>query len=280
MCGIAGIFDPERNPGLAELSPMVAIQAHRGPDADGEWVSGSIALGMRRLSIIDLAGGDQPIFNEDGSIAVVFNSEIYNYLELRKELILRGHRFRTSGDTEVLVHLWEEHGAAMLPFLNGMFAFALWDTRRQSLFLARDRMGIKPLYYTRSGSRWFFASELKCLLTQPEVNRELDLDSLADFLRLGYIPREFTPYRAIHKLLPGHSLLLERQESRLSRWWNLADQVSCDTKKSELARLFEDSVRLRMRSDVPVASFLSGGLDSSLVTIVAQEQTPIPIHSY
>jgi len=280
MCGIAGIFDPLVNPKREQLAPMVAIQSHRGPDAEGLWVSGSIALGMRRLSIIDLAGGDQPIFNEDGSIAVVFNGEIYNYVELRKDLIARGHRFRTSSDTETLVHLYEERGIDMLPALNGMFAFAIWDRRRSRVFLARDRMGIKPLYYAQSGSRWFFASELKCLLTQREVNRDLDLDSLADFLRLSYIPRESTPYRAVHKLLPGHSLVIDADGANMQQWWNLADLGSCDGRESELERMFTDSVKLRMRSDVPVASFLSGGLDSSLVTILAQEQAPNPIHTF
>jgi asparagine synthase (glutamine-hydrolysing) len=257
---------------------MIAIQRHRGPDGSGQWAEGGIALGMRRLAIIDVAGGDQPIFNEDGSVAVVFNGEIYNYLELREDLLARGHRFRTRSDTEVLVHLYEERGTEMLPLLNGMFAFALWDSRRRLVFLARDRMGVKPLYYAQCGSRWLFASELKCLLTQPEVKRDLDLDSIADFLRLGYIPREATPYLGVRKLLPGHSLAISDNGARLSKWWDLAETQ--DFGKEDLERLFTDSVKLRMRSDVPVASFLSGGLDSSLVTILAQEQSPKPLHTF
>jgi len=182
---------------------MVDILRHRGPDADGMMECGPLAMGMRRLSIIDLAGGDQPIYNEDKSIAVVFNGEIYNYLELREHLQQRGHRFATKSDTEVLVHLYEEEGANFLPRLNGMFAFALWDSCAQKLLLARDRMGVKPLYYARAGGRWFFGSELKALLTQKEVDTDLDLEALANYLRLGYIPREATPYRGVRRLLPG-----------------------------------------------------------------------------
>src|SRR5271170_4365072 len=180
MCGIAGIFDPIRNLRLDELKPMVDIQSHRGPDADGFMVDGPLAMGMRRLSIIDLAGGDQPIFNEDRSLSVVMNGELYNYVEIRNWLLQQGHRLSTHGDTEVLVHLYEEHGPALLPKLNGMFAFALWNRKSESLFLARDRMGVKPLYYARIGSRWLFASELKALLTQGNLNTELDLDAIAD----------------------------------------------------------------------------------------------------
>ncbi len=157
MCGIAGIFDLNKFPRLEDLKPMVDIQSHRGPDADGFLVDGPLAMGMRRLSIIDLAGGDQPIYNEDGSLGVVMNGELFNYVELREWLIRRGHQFSTKSDTEVLVHLYEEHGPALLPKLNGMFAFALWNRRSRSLLLARDRMGVKPLYYAQIGSRWLFA---------------------------------------------------------------------------------------------------------------------------
>jgi asparagine synthase (glutamine-hydrolysing) len=278
MCGIAGIFDPARPPRYSEIASMVAMQKHRGPDGAGHWVDGPVALGMRRLAIIDVAGGDQPIFNEDSTVAIVFNGEIYNYLELREDLIAKGHRFETRSDTEVLVHLYEELGAGMLPLLNGMFGFAIWDARRRQVFLARDRMGVKPMYVALCGSRWLFASESKSLLSQPHVDRELDLDSIADFLRLGYIPREGTPYKKIRKLLPGHALTLREDGSSLSRWWNLAEHQ--DAGEKDLDRLFSDSVKLRMRSDVPVAAFLSGGLDSSLVTIVAQEQAPNPINTF
>jgi asparagine synthase (glutamine-hydrolysing) len=199
MCGIAGIFDSKRPPLLGDLKPMVDIQSHRGPDADGFLVNGSIAMGMRRLSIIDLAGGDQPIFNEDESVAVVMNGELFNYVELREWLCGRGHRFQTKSDTEVLVHLYEEHGPALLPKLNGMFAFALWDRRSQSLLLARDRMGVKPLYCAHMGSRWLFASELKSLLTQKELDTDFDLDAIADCAQSSPRSLSLDPGRSVRK---------------------------------------------------------------------------------
>jgi asparagine synthase (glutamine-hydrolysing) len=285
MCGIAGIFDSARPPSLAELKPMVDIQRHRGPDDAGFLAEGPMALGMARLSIIDLPGGKQPISNEDGSVVVVLNGEIYNFIELRNWLLSRGHRFSTRSDTEVLVHLYEEHGKGMLPKLNGMFAFAIWDKRRRSLFVARDRMGVKPLYYAHMGSRWLFASELKALLTQTAFNQDLDLDAIADFLRLSYIPREATPYLASRRLLPGHYLLVDENKFENHAWWDLGECALAGAEKREsmeekVKLAFDDSVRLRMRSDVPVASFLSGGLDSSLVTATAQRLSPTPIQSF
>ena len=281
MCGIAGIFDPERPPLANDLAPMIRIQRHRGPDAEGMLVAGPVAMGMRRLSIIDVSGSNQPIFNEDGTVAVVLNGEIFNFVELRQELLHHGHALRTMGDTETLVHLYEEYGETFVERLNGMFAFALWDSRVRRLLLSRDRMGVKPLYYCQAGSRWFFGSELKCILTQPESDSTLDLESLADFLRLSYIPREATPYRFIRKLLPGHSLVISPTSSRVVRWWNLADlQSRVPDPVTSLESLFDDAVKLRMRSDVPVASFLSGGLDSSLVTITAQQRTEQPIKTF
>ena len=285
MCGIAGIYDSIRAPTAAELQPMVSILNHRGPDAAGILVDRPLAMGMRRLSIIDVMGGDQPVRNEDQSVAVIFNGEIYNYVELRQSLLATGHRFRTKSDTEVLVHLFEDLGPGLLPHLNGMFAFALWDARRQRLFLARDRMGVKPLYYARQGSRWLFGSELKALLTQPALDTTLDHDALADYLRLGYVPRDATPYRAVRRLLPGQYLILEGDRHELATWWDLADEWTeerfADGEAEEaLAVAFEDAVRLRMRSDVPVASFLSGGLDSSLVTLTAQGLSDIPIDTF
>lgn len=286
MCGIAGIFDLERRPTRSDLEPMVAIQRHRGPDAAGFLNEGPLAMGMRRLSIIDLPGGDQPIFNEDRSVAIVFNGEIFNYIELRNDLFRRGHNFRTKGDTEVLVHLYEEYGLDMMEKLNGMFAFAIWDSRNQQVLLARDRMGVKPLYYGRQGSRWYFASELKCLLTQNRLRDALTLDedAIADFLRLGYVPRDASAYRGIHKLLPGHSLLLNSSGGAVRKWWDLAAQLPAEESREQqcqaIEHWFDEAVQLRMRSDVPVASFLSGGLDSSLVTITAQRLSQLPINTY
>ncbi len=264
---------------------MVDIQFHRGPDAGGFLVQGPLAMGMRRLSIIDLAGGDQPIFSEDGSVGVVMNGELFNYVELREWLIEHGHRFSTKSDTEVLVHLYEEQGPAFLPKLNGMFAFALWDRKSRSVLLARDRMGVKPLYYARLGSRWLFASEIKSLLTQKDLDTELDLDALADYLRLGYIPREATPYLCVRKLLPGHYLLIRNDRAEDRAWWDLTAIPAGTVKTGEsserqLIEEFDDAVKLRMRSDVPVASFLSGGLDSSLITITAQRESSVPMRTF
>jgi asparagine synthase (glutamine-hydrolysing) len=285
MCGIAGIIDFARWPRHEELDSMVRIQRHRGPDGEGMLVDGPLAMGMRRLSIIDLAGGDQPIFNEDGSIAVVFNGEIYNYIELRQELIAKGHRFATHSDTETLVHLYEEYGPDMLPKLNGMFGFALWDSKAQKVLIARDRMGVKPLYFAHIGSRWLFGTELKSLTTQPCFSGELDAESVADYVRLGYIPFEATPYRNVQRLLPGHYLQICGSGHELRRWWNLAEwddaaPLTGGELEHEIEAIFDDAVRLRMRSDVPVASFLSGGLDSSLVTITAQSQSSIPMRTF
>ena len=204
---------------------------------------------------------------------------------MRNWLLARGHRFSTQSDTEVLVHLYEEHGKDMLPKLNGMFAFAIWDKTKRSVFIARDRMGVKPLYYAQIGSRWLFASELKALQTQAEFKTELDLDAIADYLRLSYIPREATPYRAARRLLPGHYLLIDGSRIERHAWWNLGECASQRPRKREsmkqtVEQAFDDSVRLRMRSDVPVASFLSGGLDSSLVTATAQRHSPTPICTF
>ncbi len=286
MCGIAGILDFDRHPSAADVAPMVSILRHRGPDADGFLVDGPVAMGMRRLSIIDLARGDQPIYNEDRSVGVVFNGEIYNYLELRESLLARGHRLTTNGDTETLVHLYEDSGPAFLSRLNGMFAFALWDSKRKVLLLARDRMGVKPLYYAHVGSRWIFASELKALLTQPELPRDLEADALADYLRFSYIPGEATPYRAVRRLLPGHYLLVEPGRQTVKAWWDLAADWDEDLPESaeemcgRLVTVFDDAVRLRMRSDVPVASFLSGGVDSSLITLTAQREVDHPLQTF
>ena len=287
MCGIAGIFDLNRPPRMEDVKPMVDIQSHRGPDADGFFVNGALAMGMRRLSIIDLAGGDQPIFNEDKSLAVVMNGELFNYIELREYLIGKGHRFATKSDTEILVHLYEEHGPSLLSKLNGMFAFALWNRKARSLLLARDRMGVKPLYYAQVGSRWLFASELKSILTQKGVNTQLDLEAIADFLRIGYIPREATPYIGVRKLLPGHYLYLNADRADERAWWDLSALAAGPSNEGEssesqrrLTEDFDDAVKIRMRSDVPVASFLSGGLDSSLITLTAQTQSSVPMRTF
>ncbi len=286
MCGIAGIFDHSAQPLQSELQPMIDIIQHRGPDSDGYIVDGPIAMGMRRLSIIDLSTGDQPITNEDGSLVVICNGEIYNYIELRDQLKKKGHIFKTGSDTEVLVHLFEQHGIDMLPMLNGMFAFAIWDKSKKKLYLARDRMGIKPLYYAQQKNRFSFGSEIKSILIQPNFRSNFDFDALADYLQLGYIPYEASPIQDVRKLLPGHYAIIDAEQCIIRKWWSLEEIndhepfKDVDQVNDSLIELFDDSVRLRMRSDVPVASFLSGGIDSSLITVTSKQFSEIPINTY
>ncbi len=286
MCGIAGIFDPDINPTKDEVYPMVEIIKHRGPDADGYFMKDQIGMGMRRLAIIDLKTGNQPISNEDNTVTVVFNGEIYNYLELRKQLIDLGYKFKTNTDTEVLLHMYSEYDLDMLSYLNGMFAFAIWNNETKTLFVARDRMGIKPLYYARIGRRILFASELKCLLTCSALDRSLDMDAISDYLRLGYVPRQETPFQAVRKLLPGHFLIADKHQFQIKEWWNLEEIhrsgafQPTQEYESETVNLFDSSVEFRMRSDVPVASFLSGGLDSSLISVTASKLSPIKLQTY
>ena len=249
---------------------MCAALVARGPDDEGTFVGDGAGLAMRRLSIIDLQTGHQPVSNEDGSIWVVLNGEIYNYRQLRNDLERRGHRFSTSTDTEVIVHLYEEHGDACVEALRGMFAFAIWDSGRRRLLLARDRIGIKPLYYGLVAGRLLFASELKALLQLPEINRRLNWESLAHLLAFGTTPPEESIIDGIHKLEPGHRLRMEAgQEPVIERYWEL--QFTPNTQRSEeetieeLRSRFQESIRYHLVSDVPVGAFLSGGIDSSSV---------------
>jgi asparagine synthase (glutamine-hydrolysing) len=269
MCGIAGILDFERGPVReAEVARMCGAIVHRGPDGAGVYVAPSVGLGMRRLSIIDLVTGDQPVGNEDGTVQVVFNGEIYNYRELRRGLVDRGHRFRTMGDTEVLVHLYEERGARLVDELRGMFAFALWDTRRQRLLLARDRLGIKPLYYAVHGRRLLFASELKSLLTVRGFDRRINWASFSRLLASLTTPAAESILEGVHKLPPGHRLQAEPGRGLVvERYWDVCfDPIEGRSESDlveELRGLLEDSVRSHLVSDVPVGAFLSGGIDSS-----------------
>ena len=284
MCGIAGILDWAGIP-EGQLSRMLECIRHRGPDDEGRFEAEQVAMGMRRLSIIDLSGGHQPIFNEDHTVAVVFNGEVYNYLELREDLLKRGHRFATNTDTEVLIHLYEDEGTEYLARLNGMFGFAIWDIKRERLFVVRDRLGVKPMYYARTGGGLLFASEMKSILATGLVSREPEPGALFDYLTYYYLPGEATPFRHIRKLLPGHYLIADRNGVSVRRWWNLAEYTgpTCMGREEATARvreLFLDSVRLRMRSDVPVGAYLSGGLDSSLATVAAARQTDIRFTSF
>src|ERR1041384_1540641 len=225
MCGIAGFVNEQDAPPARErelvLDAMCQVIKHRGPDDQGTFIADNVALGMRRLSIIDLAGGHQPISNEDGTATIVFNGEIYNYRELQKELTARGHKFQTNSDTEAIIHAYEEFGPACVEHLRGMFAFAIWDSRARRLFIARDRAGEKPLYHTLTPEGTFvFGSELKCLLEHREVRREVDPEALDAYLTFGYVPDPLSVFRGVEKLPPGHTLTLEGGRVTVKEYWD------------------------------------------------------------
>lgn len=275
MCGIAGIllFSGEEEADPAALEAMCRIIRHRGPDDDGFYLDGPLGLGMRRLSIVDLPTGHQPISNEEKNVWIAFNGEIYNHLELRRQLEARGHRYSTHSDTETIVHLYEEYGADCVHHLRGMFAFAIWDKRNQTLFLARDRFGIKPLYYRLADKYLIFGSEIKALLEYPGATREFNISGLPEYLAFGYLSGEDTLYRGIKKLMPGHTLEVRASgESKVSRYWDVSISPRTDSANRNASyfvkkyrELLEDSVRAHLMSDVPLGVFLSGGLDSGTV---------------
>jgi len=286
MCGIAGIAtrQPEAEIDRALLQRMMASITHRGPDHSGFHLGPGVALGHNRLSIIDLSTGDQPIFNEDRTVAVVFNGEIYNYEELRAQLQAKGHRFTTQTDTEVLVHLWEEHGEAMTERLVGMFAFAIWDSRQRSLFLARDRTGQKPLVYMEAAHDLVFASEIKALRQHPAFRGDLDTAALGLFLGLLYIPAPWTIHRHVKKLMPGHQLLWKGGQSTVQRFWSppLLPDTRLDIREWEenFWRLFREAVRSQMVADVPMGAFLSGGIDSSMIVATMRKFDIGPVRTF
>ncbi|MBU0587305.1 MAG: asparagine synthase (glutamine-hydrolyzing) [Gammaproteobacteria bacterium] len=269
MCGIFGTLHLDGVPvDQDELRLMARRMAHRGPDDEGFWVDGPVGVGMRRLSIIDLSGGHQPIGNEDGSIQVVMNGEIYNYRELRERLIRSGHRFATRSDVEVLVHLYEEEGRDCIRHLNGMFAFALYDARRRSLWVARDRLGIKPLFYRHAAQRLDFSSDLNAL--NAVVHAPVSISAMVAYLAYSYVPAPATMFEGIRKLMPGEELIVEEGYVKTRRYWALAElqsrgDVSVHEKTEALDSLLQDAVRLQLESDVPVGVFLSGGMDSSAI---------------
>ena len=287
MCGITGYInlDSTQPVDAAALPAMLRAIEHRGPDDEGRLIDGPLAMGMRRLSIIDLADGQQPIYDESGRYGVVFNGEIYNYRELRADLISRGHKFRTQSDTEVLVHLFEESGPACVDELRGMFAFAIWDSQDRELFIARDRMGIKPLYYTERNGRLYFASEIKSLLTHHEVSAQLDHRALSEYLSLKYVPAPRTMFAGIASLPPAHSLTVRRGSIETRQYWDVSF-AKPDTKINEteaveeLLRLLRESVRLRLRADVPFGAFLSGGVDSSTIVALMSEFMTEPVKAF
>ena len=284
MCGIAGFveLDGDVSPRLERamvLDRMCRVIAHRGPDDQGTMIDGPVALGMRRLSIIDLAGGHQPMAIEDGAVTVVFNGEIYNYRELFKELETRGHHFQTRSDTESILQCYREFGNDCVQHLRGMFAFAIWDARLRKLFVARDRAGEKPLYYTTTPAGTFvFGSELKCLLEHPEVKREINPEALDAYLTFGYVPDPLSIFKDIHKLPPGHFLTFSDGDLKVQQYWDFPAETNEHLDYSEcleeLRRLLKESVRMRLVSDVPLGAFLSGGIDSStIVGLMAQEMS-------
>ena len=268
MCGICGKLNFDRQEPIdpALLRSMAHSIAHRGPDDEGFYLDGPVGLGFRRLSIIDLAAGHQPLANEDESVWIVFNGEIYNYQELREFLLQKGHIFRTHTDTEVIVHLYEEFGEACVEKLRGMFAFAIWDSRKEELFLARDRVGIKPLYYYLSGDRLVFASEIKAILCDPKVPREVVPEVIDRFLMFYFVPGEETLLRGIFKLAPGHCMTVRNGKVKTRQYWDLHFTTLHRTDRQaeeELCAIIEESVQLHMISDVPVGFLLSGGFDST-----------------
>lgn len=290
MCGIYGAFstDGERRIHADVLERMARVLAHRGPDGGGSHLAGPVGVGMCRLSIIDLASGDQPMSNEDGTLWVVFNGEVYNYRELTVDLIARGHRFATSSDTEVLVHLYEEYGERCVEHLRGMFAFAIWNGARRELFLGRDRLGIKPLYYAATPDGFLFGSELKTLIQSPWLTPRLDERGLAAYLQYGYVPDPLCILEGVAKVPPGHTLTVcSGRPGAPHRYWRATDHFRHDAWSGteeqageELWKRLEEAVHFHLVSDVPVGAFLSGGVDSSAVVAIMARASGRPIKTF
>ena len=282
MCGICGYTDRE---GFDVLKKMLTCMGHRGPNDSGYFVDDNISIGMVRLSIIDLLGGHQPISNEDNSVHVVFNGEIFNYIELREELETKGHIFRTSSDTETIVHAYDEYGLSFMHRLNGMFAIAIFDKQNGRLVLIRDRYGVKPLFYAVKDNSLVFGSEIKTVLCHPSVNRELDYEALSHYFSLRNIPAPFTVYKDIRSLLPGHMIVWDKNRCKVVQWYQLSmtprwvendEQLLVD----HIDKILRDSIRLRLRSDVNYGAYLSGGIDSSTVVGIMSEYSPKPVKTF
>ena len=289
MCGITGWIKLDENDASpnsqAVLHSMCERIVHRGPDSEGIWTDDRVALGMRRLSIIDLKTGDQPVFNEDRSVIAMQNGELYNYREVRADLEKSGHRFTTRTDTEIIPHLYEEYGEAFVEHINGMFAIALWDSARKRLILARDRFGEKPLYYGVFDGKLVYASEPKSILVHPSVKAELDLDALRHYLSFDYVPAPMSIYKGIKKLPAAHVLIVENGEVRTRRYWNLdfhknGNVPPLEKAASELRELLSDAVRMRLVSDVPLGILLSGGIDSSTVAAFATQHATEKVKTF
>ena len=286
MCGIYGIlnFDRSMRPSESALGAMGGVITHRGPDDFGHYLDRNVGLGMRRLSIIDVAGGHQPLCNEDETIWIVLNGEIYNFQTLRDELDAKGHRFRTRSDTEVIVHLYEEEGLGFVKRLRGMFGLALWDANRERLVLARDRIGEKPLYLRHEPGRLLFASEMKAILQLEDVPRRLNLAALGEYLALGYVPAPLCLLEGIEKLPPGHYLVAENGRAEIREYWDVpfgrTQQHSEEEWIEQLRAKIQECVRMQLVSDVPLGAFLSGGMDSSTIVSVMARLTGQPVKTY
>ncbi|MCK5322358.1 MAG: asparagine synthase (glutamine-hydrolyzing), partial [Candidatus Aenigmarchaeota archaeon] len=280
MCGITGFvgFSDKRL-----IKKMTDSIKHRGPDGCGYYINDSVCLGHRRLSIIDTSTGDQPMYNEEGDVVVVFNGEIYNYLELRKNLSAKKHKFKSNSDTEVLVHLWEEYGKDMVKKLRGMFAFAIWDDSKKVLFTARDHIGIKPFYYCFNDKVLVFASEIKAILKWEGYDKSVDRRSLNDYLAFGYVSGEKTMFSGVKKLLPGHCMMFRNGKVDIKKYWKPEFSESVKNENvavSTLNKLFDESVKIRLMSDVPFGAFLSGGVDSSLIVAMMSKHMDEPVKTF
>ena len=285
MCGIAGIVDFAHGTDPDVLERMCRAMEHRGPDSRGIHLDGPVGLGAQRLAIIDVNGGDQPVLNEDGSIAVVLNGEIYNHRELRDDLIARGHTFSSHVDTEVIAHLYEEHGAGLVSHLRGMFAFAVWDRSRRRLVLARDRAGKKPLFWARHGGTFWFASELRALLEGVTLRREVDMRAVEAYLALQYVPHPLSIFKGVHKLPPASTLVLDETGEAVDRYWHLdySTQLTgtpIQDLEEQLRTLLNEATRLRLMSEVPLGALLSGGVDSSAVVASMAAQMSEPVKTF
>ena len=285
MCGICGVvsFQPNIPVDQSVLKRMNDSMRHRGPDDEGYYQDAQASLAMRRLSIIDLHTGQQPLSNETGDVWVVYNGEIYNFKDVRAELERRGHTFKTQTDTEIIVHAYEEYGDECVKHFNGMFAISLWDARKRRLFLARDRVGIKPLYYWADQTKLVFASELKALILHPDVPRQTNLAALDLFLTLEYIPAPHTIYAGIFKLLPGHTLTVEHGDLKIRQYWDVPYQPVSQSESEcaeALSALINEATRIRLMSDVPLGAFLSGGIDSSTIVGYMRQNMSEPVETF
>lgn len=286
MCGICGVYNVGNDAPVPhnQISAMIQLIAHRGPDDSGIYLDGPLGLGFARLSIIDLSGGHQPMCNETGDIWIVFNGEIWNYQQLRKDLLAKGHQFKTQSDTETIIHAYEEYGVACIARLHGMFGLALWDAPRRRLLLARDRAGKKPLYYTRTQNAIIFGSEIKAILGHPEVRREADVQAIVDFLSIRYVPAPATLFKNIYKVLPGHWLLFEGEHIHEACYWDFSfgktEQRPTAEYLTGIRQHVQQAVAERMMADVPIGALLSGGVDSSIITGIMRQLTSHKVKTF